>query len=307
MSTSTVDNQVLFSVIIPTYNYGHTLGRAVDSVLAQEGGNDYEIIIADDGSTDETSKVAESYCEQYPEKMSYHYQENQGPAAARNNGIDSSVGEYIFLLDADDEMAEGILDVLRQYISKAGQIDFLVGDHLVIDPGGRVSYSAVRALPKTREQRFSQFLTKKLHITHCAKLVHRKVFDTIRYPADLRSSEDIPFLAQALALFDCESISVPMAVMHKHNDSLRHNVVYARQAGEKVVDYVFCDKLLPSWAKKYENSYRARRCLSIFRTLHLSGNNKESLIYYKKALRLAPFLALKPSYIKKVIKALVGF
>lgn len=306
MPNSEGDDQLLFSIIIPTFNYSSTLGRAIDSVLSQEG-SDYEIIIADDGSTDETSIIAESYCERFPEKISYCFQENQGPAAARNNGVDASAGEYIFLLDADDEMAEGLLEALRQYIMKAGKIDFLVGDHIVVDSNGRISYSSVRTLPETCEQRFSKFLEKKLHITHCAKLVHRRVFDKIRYPVELRSSEDIPFLAHALALFDCESISVPMAVMHKHNDSLRHNVVYTRQVGEKVVDVIFSSKLLPVWAKKYENTYRARRCLSIFRTLYLSGNGKESLTYYKKALRLAPFLALKLSYIKKVMRALVGY
>lgn len=306
MPTLKGDDPCLFSIIIPTYNYALTLGRAIDSVLSQAG-SDYEIIIADDGSTDETSSVAKLYCERFPEKISYCFQENQGPAAARNNGIDSSVGEYIFLLDADDEMAEGILEILRQYIRKEGQVDFLVGDHVVIESDGRVSYSAVKPLPKTGEQRFAAFIAKQLHVTHCAKLVHRRVFDTIRYPAELRSSEDIPFLAHALALFDCASISVPMAVMHKHSDSLRHNAVYAKQAGEKVVDYVFCDKILPSWAKKYENGYRARRCLSIFRTLYFSGDKKESLIYYKKALSLSPLVALKLSYVKKVIRILAGW
>ena len=294
------DNPLLFSLIIPVYNYGKTLGRAIDSVLGQEG-NDYEIVIIDDGSTDDTSSVAKTYCEQHAEKITYYLQENQGPAAARNKGAVVSRGEYLFFLDADDELAQGILEFLRLRIQTEGHVDLLIGDHVSINSDGESSYSTTNALPETREQRFLAYLTKKLNLSHCAKLVHRSVFDRVRYPVELRSSEDIPFVAHVLALYDCELISEPMAVVHKHDDSLRHNVTYARQVGESVVDHIFCYDLLPDWAAKYERIYRAKRCLSLFRTLYMSGEKKESFPFYKKALLLSPFLALRLGYIKKVI------
>ena len=299
------DSLLVFSIIIPTYNYSMTLGRAIDSVLEQ-GGDDYQVVIIDDGSTDDTSSVAASYCRRFPEKISYHLQENQGPAAARNNGVTASRGEYIFFLDADDEMALGILEILRQRVQRAGNVDLIIGDHISVNTDGRTSYSTTNTLPETREQRFLAYLTKKLNLAHCAKLVHRSVFDRVSYPVDLRSSEDIPFVAHVLALYDCELMNVPMAVMHKHDDSLRHNTAYTRLVGEKVVDCIFSYDLLPDWAAKYERIYRARRCLSVFRTLYLSGNTREGLPFYKKALLLSPFLALRFSYIKKVIGAWVS-
>ena len=295
-------NPLLFSVIIPVYNYGKTLGRAIDSVIEQEG-NDYEVVIIDDGSTDDTSLVCKSYCDRFPKKITYYLQENQGPAAARNKGARVSRGEYLFFLDADDELARGILKILRDRIIVYGRVDLLVGDHLSVDSSGRTVYSATNTLPKTREECFSAYLNKKLNLSHCAKLLHRSVFERVIYPVELRSSEDIPFVAQVLALYDCELISEPMAIVHKHDDSLRHNVAYAKQAGEKVVDYVFAYNLLPDWARKYEKSYRSRRCLSVFRTLYLSGNKQESLVYYKKAFWLSPFLALRLGYVKKAISA----
>jgi glycosyltransferase involved in cell wall biosynthesis len=305
MTTLEGDKPLLFSVIIPVYNYGKTLGRAIDSVLEQEG-NDFEILIIDDGSTDDTSLVGKSYCDRFPKNITYYLQENQGPAAARNKGASVSRGEYLFFLDADDEMARGILKTLRDHIIVYGRVDLLVGDHISIDTSGRSTYSATTTLPKTREQCFSAYLNKKLNLSHCAKLLHRSVFEHVTYPVKLRSSEDIPFVAQILALYDCVLLSEPMAIVHKHDDSLRHNVTYAKQAGEKVVDYVFRYDLLPPWAKKYEKEYRARRCLSVFRTLYLSGNKKESLIFFKKALRLSPLLALKLGYLKKVVRASWG-
>jgi hypothetical protein len=108
-------------------------------------------------------------------------------------------------------------------------------------------------------------------------------------------------MAQLLALYKCELVSVPMAVVHKHEDSLRHNTAYAMEVGERVADHIFSFATLPDWTAKYEKTYRARRCLSIFRTLYLSNQKKEALIFYKRALFLSPFLALRPGYIKKAI------
>jgi len=85
------------SVIIPTYNTAKYLDDAIASVLNQTYTN-YEIIVIDDGSTDNTVEIVEKY----QNKISYIYQENQGVSAARNKGIAASQGEFIAFLDADD-------------------------------------------------------------------------------------------------------------------------------------------------------------------------------------------------------------
>lgn len=90
------------SVIIPTYNRESYLKCAIDSVLRQSC-QDFEIIVVDDGSTDNTRELVSKYIEDFPEKISYFYQENRGPAAARNKGIREAHSEYIGFLDSDDE------------------------------------------------------------------------------------------------------------------------------------------------------------------------------------------------------------
>lgn len=85
------------SVIIPTYNRADTILRAVDSVLRQTHSN-LEIIIIDDGSTDQTQQVLQPYAQQ----VTIIRQANQGPSAARNRGIEVSRGEIIAFLDSDD-------------------------------------------------------------------------------------------------------------------------------------------------------------------------------------------------------------
>ncbi len=88
-----------FSVIIPTYNRAHTLPRAIESVLAQSF-KDYELIVVDDGSSDETAKILERY------PIRVIRQPNSGVSAARNRGIEAARGQIIALLDSDDEWKE---------------------------------------------------------------------------------------------------------------------------------------------------------------------------------------------------------
>lgn len=92
------------SVVIPAYNYAHYLSKAIDSALLQEHAN-YEIIIVDDGSTDNTAEVIK----QYGDRVRYIYQKNAGLPAARNTGIRAARFDYIGLLDADDEWLPGFL------------------------------------------------------------------------------------------------------------------------------------------------------------------------------------------------------
>ncbi len=87
----------LVSVIIATYNSGKFIAQAVQSVLEQSC-RLHEVIVIDDGSTDETKDVLSGF----HDRIKYFYQENQGPSAARNKGIKMAKGGYISFLDSDD-------------------------------------------------------------------------------------------------------------------------------------------------------------------------------------------------------------
>lgn len=89
------------SVIIPTYNRSEYLCRALESIRRQTV-RCGEIIVVDDGSTDQTATVVESFSQQYPIDVNYIRQENRGPAAARNRGISVARYPYIAFLDSDD-------------------------------------------------------------------------------------------------------------------------------------------------------------------------------------------------------------
>ncbi len=121
------------SVVIPCYNTGQYLAEAIQSVLDQTY-RDWELIVVDDGSTDNTREIAYSFSDP---RIRYVYQENRGLSAARNMGIHSSQGEFLQFLDADDlilpakfEQQVKLLDAHPQYGLVYSQSRYLQDGHL---------------------------------------------------------------------------------------------------------------------------------------------------------------------------------
>ena len=93
-----MNNPILFSVIMPTYNRAFLIGKAINSVINQKYSN-WELLIVDDGSVDDTKEVVTAFSD---DRIRYIYQENQERSAARNNGILQAKGDFICFLDSDD-------------------------------------------------------------------------------------------------------------------------------------------------------------------------------------------------------------
>ena len=100
----------LVSVIIPTYNRATKMGRATNSIFNQTF-PDWEMVIIDDGSTDHTHAAVTELQKQHPDKtITYLHQNNAGPSAARNNGVNNALGEIIVYLDSDDQLYASALE-----------------------------------------------------------------------------------------------------------------------------------------------------------------------------------------------------
>jgi len=113
----------MYSVIIPTYNRCALLAEAIDSVLLQDSAA-IEIIVVDDGSTDETAQML---AKNYPQ-VHYYYQTNQGPASARNRGIKESTGDLVAFLDSDDIWLENKMNHELMLLQRFPDADMLAGN-----------------------------------------------------------------------------------------------------------------------------------------------------------------------------------
>ena len=107
------------SVVIPTYNRGYCILRAVESVIKQSV-NCLEILVVDDGSTDDTADVLESYIRQHKlqNKINFIRTKNRGVSAARNLGVSKSSGDWLAFLDSDDEWLSDKILKQTDYLKK---------------------------------------------------------------------------------------------------------------------------------------------------------------------------------------------
>ena len=121
----------LVSVIIPAYQAAPTLARALDSALQQDYPH-IEIIVADDGSTDDTRQIVAGYMTRDP-RVRYFWQANQGCGAARNSAVAHARGEYLAFLDGDDEWRPGKLRLQAAILSQFDSIDFVFTNGLDVD------------------------------------------------------------------------------------------------------------------------------------------------------------------------------
>lgn len=112
-----------FSLIIPAYNVEKYIKKCLDSVLNQTY-NNYEIIIVNDGSTDNTSKILESY--KSNKKIKIINQENKGLSNARNTGVSNAKGDYILFIDSDDFIEKELLEILNKTIKDEDLIRFQI-------------------------------------------------------------------------------------------------------------------------------------------------------------------------------------
>lgn len=171
----------LISVIIPCYNHGAYLMEALASVAQQEYPA-LEIVVVDDGSTDTTRAVAESY-----PGVRYFYQPNQGLSAARNAGAAHSTGRYLVFLDADDWLLPNALKTNVQYLQQDPVLAFVSGGHnKMFTEIGTVGHEA----QAISGHHYYHLLHGNYIGMHAAVMYQRWVFEEFAYDPTLKTCED---------------------------------------------------------------------------------------------------------------------
>ncbi len=296
------DDQVLISVIIPAYNYAHLLPRAIDSVLVQMAA-DVELVVVNDGSTDATREVLAEYAIRHPQLRVIN-QANAGAAAARNHGIRESHGSYALLLDADDELLPDALAELRAVVATDPTAGMVLGAQITVYPDGRERLRLPTAVPRTSPLQLAKryLLEKRVSISHSCSLFRRDLLQQRPYPENLRGGEDVAVFAFLLVSAPVAITRAPLARIHKHADSLRHNRDNEEQRAVAMVSEVF--GVLPTECQPLRRRYAAQRFLSLFRAALLAGDRATAGRYYRCAFRLSPLQSLRGRHLRKAIRLL---
>lgn len=231
MRRSKLSHHFSVSVIIPVYNADQYLRVCLDSVLLQTLTN-VEIICVDDGSTDSSSNILEEYADWYENIQLLKNTENSGEGSARNNGLAKARGDYIFHLDADDEIPASALEILYDQAVLHGS-EMVKGSHILVDTEGTAGnlISPVPVSKTVNTNIYASKFLKKIPRSHCTYLYQRSFLDefSIRYPTDFVVGVDVIMLTKAL--LSAKNVTViPDVVYHyrQSKDSATRGVLSAR-------------------------------------------------------------------------------
>jgi len=299
------ESDIDITVVIPTYNYANFIEESMESVLSQMHEGD-ELLIIDDGSEDNTEEVVAAFITKSGAKnIFYQKKPNGGAASARNFGIRSASCQYLILLDADDRMLPGALQVFRNAVVVNENADLIIAGCDSKNSSGKVVSKPASLLGSEGEENFKLYINKKIRISHGRFLVKKDLLMKSLYPENMRCLEDQSVFAHLLALGKPVSVNVSVVEIYHHDNSLRNNTPALIDAGEKVVDAIFDEGVIPQSYMKYKKSYSVSRYLSVFRRLYDQGMYEESLVYFWKALKIDALPVIRVKYLKRAVKAIV--
>jgi hypothetical protein len=298
-----------FSIIIPAYNYGRFLTRAIDSVLNQNFER-CEVIVINDGSTDDTDILMQEILKRGDPRLHYIKQENKGLSAVRNLGISHGGGAYLLFLDADDALLPHSLEKMHHHLVAHPQIDLLICDYVAHLPDGREKLRSNRGLTKQSKQWFHCYINNQMAMANGATIIRRSVFDTVNYCEALRQAEDIPVFGLMLAKFHCCLFLTPVLRNFKHVDSMRNQINFTPQIAQQLTDLLFDSNKLPDFFMQYKSDFLAHQFFQLSRNYEKAKQYKLALQCYQKSIKVSPRLLLKfgrhIKFLRCVVKYLFG-
>jgi len=203
----------LVSIIIPCYNQGRYLGDAIESVLRQSYRR-LEIIVVDDGSTDDSSQVARKYSD-----VKLIRQENRGLSRARNAGLEASRGDYLVFLDADDRLLPGAIQAGANCLDYRPDCAFVYGRYRLIKPDGVPMSSSQGRCPK--EEPFLDMLRSNYIGMHATVMYRRTVFDSVEwFDASITACEDYDLYLRITRNFPIYCYGKLVAEYRQHNSNM---------------------------------------------------------------------------------------
>jgi glycosyltransferase involved in cell wall biosynthesis len=242
------------SVIIPAYNRANLVGDAIRSVLNQTF-TDFEIIVVDDGSTDNTREVVNSFKDP---RLKYIYQEHGGASTARSHGTKVSSGEYIILLDSDDILLESMLEKSAAILDEHPEVGYSYGQSQIMKVGEEVyrirkppfhtHSTVVGSVEQVRHLLFG------CHINIGTLTVRRQCIENIGdFRADLWHGDDYHFHVRLAKKYAGYYIAEPLAIIRFHQEQTQK--MMSRPGRDRVYPLVL--------QEVFDDPYYAQECQDI--------------------------------------------
>ena len=299
------------SVIIPTCNCVEFLQEAINSVLSQRY-QDFEIIVIDDGSSDNTKEVVGEYINRNFNKIRYFYQKNKGPSAARNKGIKESKGEYIAFLDADDIWSYNKIEKQIRVLENNLDVGFVYCDNFFVDEERKTIPNYGGKIKLVHGDITIELFCNRFIFVQ-AVVLRKKCLEKVGlFNEKLLVGEDYDFLLRLACFFKTEVIKEKLWERRVLKNSLSRKdfIMDAKNDLNTFVNFLNCN---PDFFQKYKDRilYRlsnyyfsfAYNCLENGRNI-LAFRNLIHSIQYKPSLKAFKniLLCLFPYKFRKFLK-----
>jgi hypothetical protein len=298
----------LVSIIIPTYNRERFVTKAIDSVLKQSYGK-FEIIVVDDGSTDDTREAVKAYAD----KIVYIYQDNSGVSAARNTGIKHARGEWLAFLDSDDEWRSDYLYTQMNNVNNNSGIIMQTADCTIYESGGSMlRYFEINgALAEFRGKEYLYIQEPFLFVIKHGPwqvgstiILREAIKKAGLFDEGLQISEDYDLMARVSLLGSLGIIRKELTNVHRRQESIvclthqaKENPIPAREADERVYEKLHAlTALKQNQRSAILEIMRANR--SAIGNMQLkTGNMKAARESYRRAVSMKPSVRSFGKYI----------
>jgi len=296
MSTTT-----LVTVVIPTYNRERYLGEAVESVLAQSFQN-IEVIVVDDGSTDNTRSVAERYAA----RVHYVWQANAERGSARNHGLRLARGEFVAFLDSDDLWTSDKLERDLDQLRRRPEIGVVYSDVEIIDSSGRL----VSRLRKARHDGVvtarlirENFVTMSAHLMRTWAACAAGGF---REERNLAGSEDWEFWVRLSTRVQFAHIPLPTTRVRTHAENTMNDAQRMESSMRCACEFMEAGGYLtPEQLRLFP---RSRAMVALVCAINYCGNGdrRRTWSHLADSLRLFPGIALDLRFAYTVARSCCG-
>jgi len=210
---------MLVSVIVPTFNRAHMIEKSIQSILNQTY-KDIQVIVVDDGSTDNTEEVVRRIAAGTSTPIRYIRKQNGGCASARNFGVRHAGGDAIAFLDSDDQFLPDAIESLVVTL-RASHADFVYSPSIEVGITGREAIGIPAAPGRPEEFAWAHFFT--LRARSCCNLYHKYVFDRLWFNETARYNEDSDFLQRVAITFRAAYCAKPTARVFQHGNNKSSN------------------------------------------------------------------------------------
>ena len=266
------------SVVIPTYNYAGYVGEAIDSALAQTA-PPHEVIVVDDGSTDDTPAVLARYAG----RVRVIRQANAGLSAARNAGIRAAGGEWVAFLDSDDAFHPRKLERQLAAAVRRPDLDLIATQAFSTEPRAWAEADDPPLRPVTAED-----TAVRTPFSPSSVLVRRRCFDAVGlFDPDLRSVEDRDMWVRVIARFPAAVLVAPLTWIRQTPGSMSRNPERMERFDRLVIARSFA---LPELHRRWGLRRRATAHMlrSSAYTFLTAGRPAEAAVRAAKALAVWP-------------------